>query len=483
MASISSLGVGSKLDLTGLLDQLATAEKQPLLALNARAASYTTKLSAYGKLQSSVGAFQTAAAKLSSLDFFQGVKVSSSFTTVVTANAASNAVVGSHAINITQLAQAQTLASQGQASATATIGSGAATISIGFGTFVPSVVDAGTGLPTTPSFTVNPDKKPASIAIAADSSLEDIRDAVNAANAGVSASIVNDGSGTPYRLVLVSSDTGEASSMKISVSGNAAMGTLLDHNPVSPQNMTETAAAKDAKLTVDGLAVTSPTNTVKESMQGVTLTLVKPGDSTLTVSRDTASMTSAINAFVSAYNSLLSTGKELTSYDATTNKGAALMGDSTLRNLQLSLRQALTSPQGGAAPGDLTMLSKIGVSFQKDGTLAVDATKLETALSTNLDGVAKLFAGTATDKAGYGKQLSTLALSFTGSGGPLTAAANGVTTTLKQLEDQYDAMETRVNATVERYRKQFTQLDIMMSSMNSTSNYLTAQFDAMNANK
>ena len=482
MASISSLGVGSKLDLTGLLDQLATAEKQPLLALNARAASYTTKLSAYGKLQGAVGAFQTAAAKLSSLDFFQGVKVSSSFTTVVTASAASNAVVGSHAINITQLAQAQTLASQGQASATTTIGSGAATISIGFGTFVPSVVDAGTGLPTTPSFTVNPDKKPASIAIAADSSLEDIRDAVNAANAGVSASIVNDGSGTPYRLVLVSSDTGEASSMKISVSGNTALGTLLDHNPVSPQNMTETAAAKDAKLTVDGLAVTSATNTVKESMQGVTLTLVKPGDSTLTVSRDTASMTSAINAFVTAYNSLLSTGKELTSYDATTNKGAALMGDSTLRNLQVSLRQALTSPQSGA-PGDLTMLSKIGVSFQKDGTLAVDATKLETALNSNLDGVAKLFAGTATDKAGYGKQLSALALSFTSSGGPLTAAANGVTTTLKQLEDQYDAMETRVNATVERYRKQFTQLDIMMSSMNSTSNYLTAQFDAMNANK
>lgn len=459
MSSISSLGVGSNLELSSLLAQLSTAEKQPLVAMEARAASYTTKLSAYGTLQSAVATLQTASAKLADLSLFQEVKAASSFTTVLTASAGTTAAAGSYAINVSQLAQAQSLAAAGQADATDVIGSG--TINFDFASGV----------------TTN-------VAVGADSTLEGIRDAINAKkDVGVTASIVNDGSGTPFRLVLVSSKTGEASSMKISVTdGTGTLGTLMNHDPLGASTMTETVAAKNAELTVNGLAISSATNTVSESMQGVTLTLVKPGESTLTVARDTASVSSAINAMVASYNSFLSTGAKLTSYDADTQKGSALTGDSTLRNLQVSLRSALTSPQGGAT-GDFTMLSNIGVSFQKDGTLAVDSTKLEAALSTNLDGVAKLFAGSATDTAGYGKQLSALALGFTATGGALKAAADGLTSSIKQMDKQYNAMELRIDATVERYRKQFTQLDIMMSSMNSTTSYLTAQFDAMNSNK
>jgi flagellar hook-associated protein 2 len=483
MATISSLGVGANLDLSGLLSQLSAEAKKPLAALEVRAASYNAKLSAYGTLQNSLGTLQTASAKLGSLSFFQGVKASSSFTTVLTAAAGATAAAGSYSINVSQLAQSQSLATKGQASATTAIGSGAGTISIDFGTFSPSVPDPVTGVPSTPSFAVNASRTPASIAIPANSTLEGIRDAVNAANAGVSARIMNDGSGTPFRLVLVSTQTGAASSMKISATGNAALGTLLNHDPLAPQNLTETLAAKDAKLTVDGMAVTSASNTVSEAIQGMTLTLVKPGDSTVAVARDTSSITSAINAFVAAYNGLVSTTAKLTSFDPDTQKGSALTGDSTLRNLQVGIRGALNLPQAGGAPGDFTMLSNIGISFQKDGTLAVDATKLQTAVDTNADGVAKLFAGKANDTAGYGKQLSALALTFTASRGPLTAAADGLTTSIKLLDKQYSAMEIRMNATVERYRKQFTQLDVMMSTMNSTTSYLTAQFNAMNASK
>lgn len=477
MAAFSSLGVGSNLDLSSLLAQLTTAERQPLIALETQAKSYTTKLSAYGTLQSSVGALQTASAKLSNLSLFQGVKAASSFNTVLTASAGTTAAAGTYAINVSQLAQSQSLATTGQASATTAIGSG--TVTFDFGAIA---IDDEVGSPTQGQQIFKSDaSRSTTVEIGADSTLEGIRDAINAKkDAGVTASIVNDGSGTPFRLVLVSSKTGEASSMKISVAGgNAALETLMNHDPLGTPTMTETIAAKNAQLTVNGLAISSATNTVSEPMQGVTLTLAGKGDSTLTVARDTSSVTSAINAFVASYNSLLSTGKSLTTYDQDTKKGSALTGDATLRNLQVGIRAALTSPQSGAT-GDFTMLSNIGVTFQKDGTLAVDSTKLEAALSANMDGVAKLFAGTATDKAGYGKQLSVLALDLVG--GSLKTAAEGVTSSIKRLDKQYDAMEIRINATVERYRKQFTQLDVLMSSMNSTTSYLTQQFDTMNAN-
>lgn len=458
MATISSLGVGSNLNLSGLLTQLTTAERQPLRALDARAASYTTKLSAYGTLQSSLGTLQAASARLSNLSLFQGVKAASSFTTVLTASADATAAAGSYAITVSQLAQAQSLATTGQASATAAVGSGTVTFKMGSG----SAID---------------------VTIGTNNTLEGIRDAINATkDVGVAASIVNDGGANPFRLVLVSSKTGAASTMDITVTGDAGLKTLMNHNAVDAKTMTETAAAKNALLTVNGLAITSATNTVAEPMQGVTLTLVKTGDSTLTVARDTASASSAINAFVASYNSLLSTGKTLTTYNASSQKGSALTGDSTLRNLQVQLRSALTSPQSGSAT-DFTMLSNIGVSFQKDGTLTVDATKLDKALNTNLDGVAKLFAGSGTDTAGYGKQLSVLALSFTATGGSLAAAADGLTSSLKQLEKSYAATSTRIDETVARYKAQFTQLDMIMSKMNSTTSYLTQQFDSMSASK
>jgi flagellar hook-associated protein 2 len=244
--------------------------------------------------------------------------------------------------------------------------------------------------------------------------------------------------------------------------------------------VTETSAAKNAQLSINGLSVSSATNTVEESVQGVTLNLVKVGESTLTVAPDTASASSAVNAFVAAYNNLLSVGKSLTSYDADAKKGSALSGDSTLRNLQVQLRTALTSPQTGTT-GDLTVLSNIGVSFQKDGTLAVDSAKLNTALSSNLAGVAKLFAGTATDSAGYGKQISALALGLTNSGGSLTTASNGLTSSLKLLDKQYSDTSTRIDATLARYKAQFTQLDVTISRLNATGSYLTAQFAALNA--
>ncbi|VTU26906.1 Flagellar cap protein [Variovorax sp. PBS-H4] len=476
--AVSSIGVGSGLDLATLLSKLETAESQPLAAIQARATSYTTKLSAYSQVQSALNVLKTAGDKLADPEFFKTVKAANSDSDVLSVTTGDTAVAGSYAIDVTQLAQSQSLVSTGQASAKTAIGSG--TITINFGAIHGGSLDAATGQYTGATFDADPKRTPAQITVGTGTNtLEGIRDAINKANAGVSASVVNDGSGTPNRLVLVSTQSGEASTMQISVAGDAALKNLLAYDPAGTQTMKQTTVGQNAKLNINGIDIVSAGNTVQEGIQGTTLTLAKIGASSLKLTSDTAAVSTAITAFVNAYNGLQSTAAKLTAYDADAKKGAALMGDQTLRTLLTRVRQTLTGAQAGG-PDDMKVLSEIGVSFQKDGTLAVDSAKLSGALSKNLSGVAGLFSSGTGSTAGYGKQLSALVTEMTSSDGALTTATNGVNTTLEDLSDQYNAVQARVDSTVERYRAQFTQLDVLVNSLNNTMNYLTQQFDAMN---
>lgn len=482
MATISSLGVGSNLDLGGLLAKIKTNEQAPLIALEKQQRSYTARLSAYGQINSALSALQTAAAALAKPALFKGVKASSTATDVLTATALSTAAVGSYAVNVTQLAQAQSLAAAGVASTTTAIGAGAATtVTLDFGTISGGTLDPATGKYTGATFTADATRAATSITIdASNNTLAGIRDAINgSATMGVTASIVNDGSATPNRLVLTSKLTGETSSMRIAVTGDAAVSGLLAHNPAATQNLQQTAAAKNANLTVDGIAITSASNTVAGAIQDVTMTVAKVGASTLSVQKDSASVQSAISTFVTAYNSLQSVANKLTAFDATSKSGAVLIGDSTLRNIQARIRSTLNTAQVPDGSG-LAMLSQIGVSFQKDGTLAIDSAKLTTALGSQLSGVANLFSGSA-GVGGYGTQMSSLVSGFTDTtNGTLTAATKGINTTLTSIAKQYTATSDRIDATVARYKAQFTQLDGLMSSMNQTSAYLTQQFANLN---
>lgn len=233
--------------------------------------------------------------------------------------------------------------------------------------------------------------------------LAGIRDAINKANIGVTASIVSDGSSTPYHLVLASSKTGANATMKIAVAssdGSAAdpaLANLLSYDPAGTQALQQTSAAQDTLLNVNGIAVQSHTTDVSDAISGVTISAKQTGASSLTVARDTASVTKAINGFVSAYNSLNSTISKLTAYNADSKQAGALQGDFTVRGIQSQLRGQL----GQAVEGldGLTTLSQIGVSFQKDGSLAVDTTKLNTAMTNNYSDIAGLFAavGQASD--------------------------------------------------------------------------------------
>lgn len=478
MSSISSLGVGSGLDLSTLLTNLQTAESAPLTAIQTKATSYTTKLSAYSQIQSALNTLKTASDKLSDPTLFNTVKSSASDTSVLSTITSGTTVAGNYTVNVSQLAQAQSLVSNGVADSKSAVGKG--TITIQLGTISGGTLDAATGKYTGASFAADADSAAVQITIGdSTNSLEGIRDSINKANAGVTASIVNDGSGTPYRLVLTSKETGAASSMQISVSGDSALQNLVGYDPAGTQTLRQTSVAQNAKLSVNGIDVVSQSNTVSEAIQGTTLSLSTVGTTTLKMTTDTSVVSSAITAFVNAYNALQTTANTLTAYDADTKTGSALSGDSTLRNLLSRVRQTLTTPQAGGA-NDMKVLSEIGVSLQKDGTLAVDSDKLAAAMTKNMKGVAGLFSSDTASKSGYGKQMSALVTDLTSTSGALTAATNGINSTLDDLSKQYNDMQDRVDATIARYRDQFTQLDVLINSMNNTKTYLTQQFDAMN---
>ncbi|KAI3590815.1 Flagellar cap protein FliD [Cupriavidus sp. U2] len=483
MTSVSSLGIGSGLQLNTLLDQLTTAESAPLTQIQSQQSSFQAKLSAYGTLQSVLSAFQSTASKLGSAATFQAVKASASNTAVMTVATSTSAAAGSYAINVTGLAQSQSLVSVGVAKQDAAVVTGTlpATLTFDFGTV--TGYDSTTGAYNPPGFNATAGSTKTVTIDSSNNSLQGIRDAINKANIGVTASLVNDGSGTPYHLVMTSTNTGAANSMRIS-SSSADLQNLIGFDPAAMNASTATTAngvrqtvrATDATLTVNGIAVISASNTVKEAAQGVTMTLSQTGTTNLTVTSDTDSMKAAVNAFVSGYNNLQAAANQLTAFDTSAGTNSPLTGDSVLRNIQTRLRGLMNTPQSGGA---YTMLSQIGVSFQKDGTMSVNDTKLSAALASNPGGVAQLFGGDGT-KGGIGRQIDSTISGFSDTNGMLKSAQDGINQTLKDLSAQYASEQSRINDTIANYRTQFTALDLAVSQMNQTSSYLTQQFSAMN---
>lgn len=237
---------------------------------------------------------------------------------------------------------------------------------------------------------------------AGDQSLQGIRDAINKANIGVTASIISDGSAAPYHLVLTSKASGATSTMKVEISdengapgGDLQLAGLLGYDPAGAQNLSQTSAAQSTVLNVNGLEVTSKSLNVGEAIQGVNLSVAGLGTTTVTVSKDTKSITDSVNAFVKAYNDLNTTIKGLTLYDSDTKSAGALQGDATVRGIQSELRNQL-----GAAITDsgaqLTSLSQVGIEFQKDGSLSVNSSKLNKAISEHYNDFANLFAAIGT---------------------------------------------------------------------------------------
>lgn len=488
MASIGSLGVGSGLDLNGLLDKIAASERAPLNAIKSRQAAYNAKISAYGTLRSMLGTLQAAADKLAAPDFMNSYKATSGSTDVLTVTSGSTAVAGNYTVNVAKLAQSQSLVTEGAVTdASADIGAAAATITINFGT-ITGGLNATTGRYNDgAAFVPDATRDPITVSLAAGAtSLEDVRDAINDAAAGaVTASIINDG--TNHRLVLTSTSTGAASSMEISVAGsNTDLQSLLsqDVSLAATQSLRQTVEAQNAELTVNGIDVTSTTNTVEEAMQGVTMTLVDVGTSTVKVERDKSAVETAINDFATAYNKLNTKIKEMTAYNSDKEQGSVLTGDNTTRVIQSRLRDALFEAVGGVAAGDPSLLSDLGISAEKDGSLKIDSAALSEVLADNPDGVTYLFAGDAdTDGLAdaFSAAIDALTQDETGDDddGLLTISTTYAKKAIDRLDEDYERAADRIDAKIEIYRAQFRQLDALMSSMNATSSYLSTQFAAL----
>lgn len=397
MASITSSGIGSGLDINGLVSQLVAAERAPTTQrLAVKEAKLQAKLSAYGTLKSSLSSFQSAANTLKSLTTFQARSASVSDSSVMTATASSIAQEGGYSVKVLELAQAHSLASTtGFEDLSTAVGTGSLTFR--FGSYNVSET----------TFTQNGEVPSKTVVIGdADNSLSGIRDAVNAADIGVRASIVNDGSG--YRLLFSSSESGASHALEVTVDEGGAPAANEDLSGLSQlvfsasvKNATRTELAQDARISINGLIVTRPNNVVDGAIPGVTLNLqsTAPDKPVLVeINHDQQGAYAAVDKFVASYNELVATMKSLGDYRADTQTAGVLLGDPALRSVETRLRQVLGQVVEGTG-GAYRSLADIGIATQRDGTLSLNANKLQSALDSDFDSVGRLFAtsGRASD--------------------------------------------------------------------------------------
>ena len=453
----TSVSNTSLLDVPTLVSQLMAIERQPIDKLNTRITNYESKISQLGKFTSLISALQSSLQTLTSK--LQGFKATSSDTSAFSATADSTAVGGSYTINVGQLAKAQTLAATGQSSATAAIAGAAA---------------------STLTFTVNGVDK--TVNIAAGATLNDIRDAINAADIGLTANVINDGTATPYRLTISTKETGTTNAVTAVSSDDTAVNALLAYGGASPA-LTQTQAAQNASVTVNGVTISSASNTVAGALQGVTLTLRGQSASagTLTLEHDTASVMTAVDSFVSAYNAVYNEMKTVSAFKAaatatsssSTSTSSATQtpifaGDSSVRSMLNELRNVLTS----SATGTYSFLSQVGISLQKDGTLKVDSGMLESALGSNFSAVSDLF----TSASGFATRLTAWSRTTTQVGGTISLRQLDLAKSISTMTGQIDKLEVRMALLKKQYTTTYSNLNMFLAQSNSTTAYLTQQF-------
>jgi flagellar hook-associated protein 2 len=449
MGTIVTSGVGSGLDISGLVTKLVEAEGAPKkLQLDKQEAKAQAKLSALGSLRSALSTLRDSLAGLKSVDKFQARQASLSSQDFLSATAATTAVAGSYSVEVQRLASAHKLQSGPFASTSTAVGTGTLNIATGG-----------------QAFAVEIDGE--------NQSLADIAAAINASPAGakVTATVISGASDA--RLTLSARESGEAHAISLSqTGGNGGLAALV--YPPSGGGLSELKAALDSRALVDGVLVTSSTNTISGAIAGVDLTLNAVNEvgetTTLSVSQGRAAARKAVDDFVKGYNGFVDALKTLTGYNVDTRQGGPLFGDSGVRNIMDQLRRELTTNVAGAAIFD--SLSSIGVTAQLDGKLTVDAANLDTAFDTNFDAVGDLF---ASKDEGLAVKLDALLERHLASQGAIESRTDGLKSTIDAIGERREALADRLTALQARYTKQFNALDGLLSQLQGTSNFLNQQ--------
>ena len=468
MATISSPGIGSGLDVKSIVSQLVALEKKPLDTLKLQAATVQTKISAFGQIKSLVSTFADAASKLTSVTGWNSVTATSSNTSAVTASAVGGTLPTSFSVEVQSLAKAQATASAALLPVGGTLGSGTLRLELGKWTVVPASFTPGTGTPV-------------DIAIAATDTLSDVASKINGAGAGVTASILKDASGE--RLLLRGKNTGEDAGFRLSVTDDdgvnddaAGLSRLVAGSSVSQY-------AANAKATVNGIAVSSATNTFANTVSGVTFNALAVTTSAvdITVAKDNSSIKKNIEDFVAAYNAINDVLNEATAYDAATKKGGLLQGDSTAITLQNNLRNVLQSVS--TASSTYQRLSDIGVAQQRGGSLTIDSTKLAAALD-NADEVKNMFRSTESGAVeGIAVKIKAMTTTLLATNGFFKTKDDSLKLSLtRNSKEQARVNEKAANVEAQLNRR-YSALDSKLATLNALNSYVSQQVTTWNKSK
>lgn len=449
MATISSPGIGSGLDVNSIITQLMAIERKPLTQLETDQTKIQSQISEVGKIKSALSKFRDVAAKLASTDFWKQTTGTSS-SSAVGVTTSSTASPASFEVEVSALAKAQAIASPAVASSSTTLGSGTLTIQ-----------RAGGG-------------DPFNIAIDGADTLAAIRDKINAAGAGVTASILTDSSGA--RLMMRANATGTDNAFTTTVSGTGLDGLTFDAG-TQAGGATRAQQASNLAATVNNLPVSSSSNTLTDVLDGVTLTLSAEtaGPVTIDVAADTESLKKTLTEFGTAYTDLAKLIVTDTKYDAASKKAGPLQGDSAIVGLQNRLRSMLGASSGASTA--FSRLSDVGFEMQQDGSLTVNSTKLDKAIA-NLPQLKALFSNSSLTDAnldGFGKRFRVVASDILGVDGTLTTRTTGLNDKLTRNQKSQDRMEERLAQTQARLEKQYSALDAKLGALNGLSSYVTAQ--------
>lgn len=477
MATITSAGIGSGLDVETLISRLVAVERSPIQQIQQRATGLKTQLSIYGKLQSNLSSLRDAAARLTRADTFGAVTASSSNATIANASASTGTTAGSYNVRVDKLAAAQSIATNAVPSGS-TLGTG--TITIDFGAYT----DDGMG---GVNFDADPTRTSLIIPVATgEDQLEQIRDKINAMKAGIVASVVSDANGS--RLVMRGVDPGAANAFRVSVAdddGNntdtSGLSALAYDQSTGVNTSLRKQAAENAEANIDGIDIVSATNTITGAVSGLTITLGKVSTDTVTlsVSQDKTSIKKAITDFATAYNDTVKYLREQSRYDPGSKTGGPLLGDSTA----VSVLNQLRGLAGGSTSlgGTLTRFAEIGLDPQSDGTFKVNDSKLDAALDLGTE-LKDFFSGldeVESGNSGLGVRLRNLADDLLSVDGRVSNRQKGLQSRIDEAAKREAELERRVELVEKRLRAQYTALDTTMGRMQGLSAYLTQQLQKL----
>ncbi len=476
MPAITSLGIGSGADINSIVTQLVALESRPLVQMRNAANVLQTQVSSYGQLSSLFGTLQTAANNLTGSSLWTRSTATSSDDTAVAVVGGSTAAAGSYAVSVQKLAANQTVVSTtGYADASALVGSGTLTLELGKWDLPPM------------NFLPQVGRTPVTLPITASDTLQTLRDKINGLGSGVNASIVTDSNGS--RLSLRSSSSGADNGFRLSVAdadGNNADANGLSRFAFNPgggsTQMEQKLAASNAEATVNGIAVVSASNDLSGVVDGLTLRLRKEGlaSTSIAVTSDREAVKAAIQGFADAYNTLSKAITDQTKYDPGTKVGGPLQGDSAATGLQRQLRSLLNVASGASAT--FGRLSDVGLQAQRDGTLKVDAAKLDNA-TANLTELKRAFSNSDTGNSandGFARRYATLATQVLGTDGSLTTRTDGLRNRITRNGEDQANLSDRVERFRTRLVAQYTVLDGNLSKLNALSSYVTQQMNMLN---